>query len=239
MRRLSHFVRWTLLFLLVAGCRTQQYESIWVDYKPEWNEFNTTQLDSAMALQPTHSIEKVNWEEYPYTPMVDFALARTDDYLLVRYEVTEDCVYAQNVEDMSCIWQDDCVEFFCRLPNHKQYLNFETNCLGALLSCRQVDASSVGRSDLSADEIGQIVRVSSLPREPINSCDIHHWTLMIGIPYSILGINSKNVPEYLRGNFYKCGDNTSNPHFLSWSPIDLPSPQFHAPQYFGKIYLQK
>ncbi|WP_262895053.1 carbohydrate-binding family 9-like protein, partial [Parabacteroides distasonis] len=28
-----------------------------------------------------------------------------------------------------------------------------------------------------------------------------------------------------------------NPHFVSWSPIDLPEPNFHCPEFFGEIYL--
>ena len=39
------------------------------------------------------------------------------------------------------------------------------------------------------------------------------------------------------GNFYKCADETMNPHFVSWSPIDLPEPNFHCPEFFGEIYL--
>jgi hypothetical protein len=39
----------------------------------------------------------------------------------------------------------------------------------------------------------------------------------------------------IKGNFYKCGDKTSVPHFLSWNPIILPSPDFHRPDFFGEF----
>jgi hypothetical protein len=39
-------------------------------------------------------------------------------------------------------------------------------------------------------------------------------------------------------NFYKCGDETPEPHFLSWNPIDLPKPNFHVPQFFGQLELE-
>ena len=38
-----------------------------------------------------------------------------------------------------------------------------------------------------------------------------------------------------KGNFYKCGDMLSKPHFLSWNPIDTPSPDFHVPASFGLL----
>ncbi|MDD2936708.1 MAG: carbohydrate-binding family 9-like protein, partial [Proteiniphilum sp.] len=28
------------------------------------------------------------------------------------------------------------------------------------------------------------------------------------------------------------------PHFISWSPIDLPKPNFHVPQFFGLLELE-
>jgi hypothetical protein len=38
-----------------------------------------------------------------------------------------------------------------------------------------------------------------------------------------------------RGNFYKCGDSLSVPHFLSWQPIDNPTPNFHLEKFFGEL----
>lgn len=34
------------------------------------------------------------------------------------------------------------------------------------------------------------------------------------------------------GNFYKCGDELPQPHFISWSPIGHPTPNFHLPAFF-------
>ena len=36
-------------------------------------------------------------------------------------------------------------------------------------------------------------------------------------------------------NFYKCGDLLAQPHFLSWNKIDIAKPDFHRPDFFGKI----
>jgi hypothetical protein len=38
-----------------------------------------------------------------------------------------------------------------------------------------------------------------------------------------------------KANFYKCADKTSHPHWLTWSPVDYPTPKFHLPQFFGTL----
>ena len=57
------------------------------------------------------------------------------------------------------------------------------------------------------------------------------------IPFSILGLDQ--APESLIGNFYKCGDKCDQTHYLSWSPIGLLEPNFHCPEFFGKLNLVK
>jgi hypothetical protein len=36
-----------------------------------------------------------------------------------------------------------------------------------------------------------------------------------------------------RANFYKCGDDTSHPHWAAWSPVD--ELNFHLPRCFGRL----
>ena len=37
-----------------------------------------------------------------------------------------------------------------------------------------------------------------------------------------------------RGNFYKCADESSHPHWASWRPIGEKL-DFHTPEFFGEI----
>jgi hypothetical protein len=43
--------------------------------------------------------------------------------------------------------------------------------------------------------------------------------------------------ESLRANFYKWGDGTSVPHYLTWSHIVTETPDFHRPEFFGELFL--
>ena len=66
------------------------------------------------------------------------------------------------------------------------------------------------------------------------------WSLMLGLPTSIM--HQHKVESWdglqLKVNLYKCGDNLSKPHFLSWQPIALPQPCFHCPEFFTAIELE-
>jgi hypothetical protein len=61
------------------------------------------------------------------------------------------------------------------------------------------------------------------------------WTLEYKIPFSLLerfGRLERPKPGVTwRGNFYKCADDTSHPHWLTWSPVTNAKPSFHLPKY--------
>lgn len=228
-----------LLSLLVLSCKQMPSDSLRVANKSRWNGHSIEEIDQYFKEDGCrYQISCVNWNEFPYQPDVRFSIARDKEYLYVHYQVTADGVFAENTEDMSPVWHDDCVEFFCKRVDDDHYFNFETNCLGALFSNYQSCEDHTNRRDLTSSELASILRVSSLEKKSINDNNTITWTLTIGIPFTILGLDSKHLPEYILGNFYKCGDNTPVPHFLSWQPISTPSPSFHCPEYFGKIYFK-
>ena len=41
--------------------------------------------------------------------------------------------------------------------------------------------------------------------------------------------------DKLRGNFYKCGEKTPQPHWGSWAKLSGDTPQLHQPAYFGDL----
>ncbi len=135
------------------------------------------------------------------------------------------------------------MEFFVEPKPGRGYLNFEFNCGGAFLCSHITDperSSGVFKqfTRVSA-EIGRTVQVrSSLPRliekefsEPIV------WTLRFYIPLKLLehyvGPVGELAGQVWRGNFFKCGEEISHPHWASWSPVD--EFNFHLPGCFGSL----
>ncbi len=65
------------------------------------------------------------------------------------------------------------------------------------------------------------------------------WVVEYQLPIEILEkycpVTAPKQGVTWRANFYKCGDRTSHPHWLTWSVIDLPEPDFHRPEFFGTL----
>lgn len=178
-------------------------------------------------------ISCINWEkEYPYCPEVKFRIGHTADRILVRFDVMEMNARAITLEPNGPVWEDSCVEFFVKVPGSKYYFNFETNCIGTGLAAKRLSRNEC--THFSEDMMNKVVRRSSLPHEAIDSKD-SKWSLELEVPFSVLGCDS--CPNMLEANFYKCGDKTEKPHFVSWSQIDIPTPDFHRPEFFGKLIL--
>lgn len=180
-------------------------------------------------------IDVVNWKDYPYAPDVEFRVAHTGDRLLIHYRVTEASVRAVAAQDDGRVWEDACCEFFVQPAEEGNYYNFECNCAGKLLLHGGVKGD---RPSAPEQTLKQVKRWASLGTEPfeerMGECQ---WELALIIPVSAFFRHDiKDLSgSVMRANFYKCGDLLQTPHFLSWSPIQLPKPQFHCPEFFGKI----
>jgi hypothetical protein len=141
------------------------------------------------------------------------------------------------------VWKDSCVEFFAKPKADAGYFNFEFNCGGAFLCSYIVNPERTrdGFKDFAKMplEIAQGIKVkSSLPgkiekeiEEPVV------WTLGFFIPFSIfenyVGAIGRVSGQVWRGNFYKCAEEVSHPHWAAWAPVD--ELNFHLPRCFGKI----
>ena len=141
------------------------------------------------------------------------------------------------------VYKDSCVEFFVQPPGAKGYFNFEFNCGGALLASYVTDPTKVaGRVSrfvaLSKDDDILIQRYTSLPSlvEPEITESII-WFLEFSLPFAVLekyaGLREETKGGIWQANFYKCGNDTSHPHWAAWSAVS--ELNFHLPQCFGNI----
>ena len=179
-------------------------------------------------------IDCVNWSEFPYAPRVSFRIAHSDDALAIMFEVEEEHVRAITLDSNGPVWEDSCVEFFVENPAGEGYFNFEVNCIGTMLAAKRLSRTEA--TLFNAEQMGKIRCFGSLAKAPIDSRGAgQKWWMVEVIPFSLLGL--KSAPKSLRCNFYKCGDKCDRPHFLSWSPINKPEPNFHCPEFFGEVVL--
>ena len=184
-----------------------------------------------------NKVENVNWpKEFPYCPKMEFGVAYTDDAILVHYRVEEQSVRAVAQHDNDNVWEDSCAEFFISPAGDGLYYNVECNCAGTLLV-----GVGEGRNnrELAAPEITKLIdRWTTLGRTPFDTREQPaKWELALRIPFAVFFRHNITSLDglTLKGNFYKCGDKLPVPHFISWSPIGTPQPDFHCPQYFGEL----
>jgi hypothetical protein len=141
------------------------------------------------------------------------------------------------------VWKDSCVEFFAQPKPELGYFNFEFNCGGAFL-CSHIlnpERTPDGFKEFTRipASIGETVRVrSSLPPriEPELAGPVT-WTLRFFIPFTVferfVGPLGNVTGQVWRANFFKCADESSHPHWASWSAVDQFN--FHRPDCFGKL----
>ena len=176
---------------------------------------------------PTIPIDKVLWTP-DYGIRAEGQLCYDDENLYVHQRAVESDIRAENTEPLSPVYEDSCLEFFFKLEDSPNYFNFEINpngCLGNKFGPKKTDRISIVRDD--APEY----------------FDIHAdrtsdgWEVYYKIPLKYIQLF---YPDYtftgkLAANMYKCGNKTVNKHYLSWTMIDLDTPNFHCPQFFGTL----
>ena len=193
-------------------------------------------LENASDLLPSKGLEiqiqQINWPDFAHKPEVSVYLGHSENNLCLYYIVRRDYVRAVNRIDQEPVYEDTCVEFF--LKDGENYRNFEFNALGVCLSA--VGAERKSRRRLQPEELALIKRSASLHPDTLPPEDVlSDWNLIVEIPFSLIGLERGKA---FRCNFYKCGDKTPVPHFVSWAPIQIPKPDFHRPEFFVELSIE-
>ena len=183
-----------------------------------------------------HAVARINWPEYSYKPDVTFRIAYWRDQIWIKYYVDEENIRAMVTKVNGAVHNDSCVEFFISPAGNNTYYNFEFNCIGV----PHVGYTRAGTKNIlvNPDSLKKMQIRSSLGDQPFEEkTGGHHWEMMIIIPKSCFAFNKDLNFKGLQAtaNFYKCGDKTSKPHFVTWNPVGTKKPDYHQPAYFGKI----
>ena len=192
----------------------------------------------------TYTITKVagdvDWSAVPVMP-IDHVLWTPDaniraqgqichdeKYLYVHQIAIEKDIRAVNTEPMSPVYEDSCMEFFFMISGDRNYFNCEINPNGCL---------NIQYGPEKSD------RINIIREDAAEYFDIHTdrtadgWEAYYRIPLGFIRLFDKDFSfsGSMTGNMYKCGNKTVNRHYLSWTQIDLDSPNFHCPEFFGTL----
>lgn len=210
-----------------------------IPYIPSLQGFDPDQILAGLHdFGAKASIECVNWrEQYPYQPLTVVNVAHNGKLIYIDFFVRCNYLCAVNYINNSPVASDSCIEFFVSPTCDNHYWNFEFNCIGTINASHRSERKNPTR--LTDDQLARVLRYASCGNRPFQEIEgLFTWNVLIGIPLDLIGVEYKGEPVEMRGNFYKCASGTSQPHFVSLFPIDTPNPDFHRPEFFGKIILK-
>jgi hypothetical protein len=200
--------------------------------KPQWQSIKVIEINNFMGDMPA------------FHPKAKAKMMYDDENLYLIFHVEDRYVRCITSTSNGPVYEDSCVEFFFSpdVISPLKYFNLEINCGGTPL----MRYNTVPRKEyISMQDVDfkQIEIAHSLPRivdpeisEPVT------WTIEYRLPLIMLEKYSKiTKPEKgvsWRANFYKIAEKGSNVHFLTWSLVENPKPDFHLPQFFGRIEFQ-
>jgi hypothetical protein len=197
-------------------------------YDPVWNAAETAEL---LSIRP---------ESSSHAPRTRCKLLYNGKGFYGIFTVDDNYFYSKAEKDMDSVWLDNCVEFFVKPAGDIGYFNFEFNCLGILYASyiRDNTRTENGFKDFdkfSADDCTGVMRASSL-KGAVTEGEPFEWNLQFFIPIELIKKFTGKAELKNEGwacNFYKCADNSSHPHWISWAPVK--ELNFHAPADFGKL----
>ncbi|MEG1552887.1 MAG: carbohydrate-binding family 9-like protein [Kiritimatiellia bacterium] len=165
---------------------------------------------------------------------------------IMLYWQVKDCyVRIAHVATNSMVCEDACVEAFLQpLKIEKGYVNIEINAGGCIHSShiRNWTRAPGGFADfeyVSKETIRKLTAKGNLPQilDP-ETTEPTEWWMIVRVPRAYLehlfGPLGDLSGQHWKGNFCKCADCSSRPHWGTLMPAN-PELNFHVPEYFGNI----
>src|ERR1700712_4564749 len=176
-----------------------------------------SEISVLLDQQKRNPIDIEPWPDYPEyfdVPKVWFNIAHTGDHLFIKYDVTEHEVLARYKQINDPVYKDSCVEFFIAFDDDKGYYNIEFNRLGTCLGRFGTDRED--RTPLPVDILKTIKYERALKQIKNNNEPAINWTLTVAVPVTVFCFHEIDSLQHkkTRMNFFKCGDDLSQPHYL-------------------------
>lgn len=183
----------------------------------------------------TNSIDVLNWADFGYKPNVQFRIGHTGTEIWLKYYVNEKYILARETRTNGDVYKDSTVEFFVSFDGNNYY-NFEFSCIGTIHLA--YGPGRQNRKFVVPETVEKIKIKSTLGNQPFEEkTGNFEWEMMIQIPLACFTFDSLKTLNGIKAtaNFYKCGDETTKPHYISWNPVGTEKPDYHLPEFFGKV----
>lgn len=201
---------------------------------------------------PAFRIDEFSWHETGPKPRTTGRICYDDEAIYLQFFVEDRDITASVTELNGPTFEDSSVEFFADPTPEadSMYFNFEPNCCGQFkLAWQEADWQERGidRDLISADLASRISVRTSVPgpttaaddSDDTDDSDDDGWWLAAAIPFGVLSeLTGREIAPTAgtvwRGNFYRSGV-ASDSQKATWNPIEKPRPDYHSPEYFGRL----
>ncbi len=185
-------------------------------------------------------LDQYRWTDHEYHPKCEVRVLYSEENLFLYFHTEEQHFASSRTEDGDEVWKDNCVEFFVSASEDLSapYMNFEINMIGVMLLGVGVDRNQ--RRKLAAAEMKSVIRQPDYTEPIVDSSDtLKIWNLKALIPLEFIkqhsGTERPQKGTVWRANFNTCASDVPHPYYGTWNPIETEHPDFHRPEYFGKI----
>ena len=198
---------------------------------------NEYKIKLARPIDECEAVEIANntWN-YPYAPRMTAQMTYiADKGIVVRLTCYEKEPFTRYTKPFDPVYTDSCMECFLNLcpEKSKDYINLETNLNGAYIFSYGPGRSPLRTHFLPEDGISPIINVTKSEDKWVVDAIIGNDALK-----KVYGDFELKSGYKFIANFYKCGQDGDNPHFITWNRVDTPKPDFHRPEFFGSIVVE-
>ena len=221
---------------LYAGDKPPQYTILKVKTAPkidgrldEWSWKNA----------PSVGAFHFPWYKQGLKEQTDARMLWDDKHLYVSFLCQDAHVWAVHTRHDEPVYEDDCVEVFTSPnPDHpEKYFNIEMNVRRAWLD-RYHPEGPDKKPPTNWNAMGMNIATTVQGTLNDDSDRDRSWILEAAIPLANFSKVAKHTPPHNGDvwnlNLNRLGGKT-NSQFSQWSPGKTKEPQFHAPQYFGRV----
>ena len=159
-------------------------------------------------------------------------IAYEKDNILVHLFAKEKDIRKEENDVLGMPCYDSCLEFFfCPNPEEDRYFNIEFNSNACVFFGFSGGADSIMRQ-IPENDILDFFKPKIAKNED-------NWEIYYEIPFTLIRRYFPNFNVYdgkaIRANCFKCSDNSTPPHYLSWNLVEGEPFTFHKPEYFGTM----
>jgi hypothetical protein len=203
------------------------------------NDCNLAEAAHLLEKQTvTNHVDTINWSAFSYKPQVTFRIGHTGSEIWLKFYVAEKHIRALETRTNGDVYKDSCVEFFIAFDSDNYY-NFEFSCIGT--RHLSFGPGRGNRTRVAPEIVEQIKIEPTLGNQPFEAKSGNfNWEMMLRIPVTCFAFHTIQRLDntMAKANFYKCGDETAEPHFVTWNPVKTEKPDYHRPEFFGPVQFE-